>query len=90
MRNSDLKSGKKPQKLKKQTVHNVVPLALNVPEKYKNCPPDLVWAIPLDMHQDTPEFKAWMDPIIKQAKAEAEAEAHEERKIIQKSKLRLV
>jgi hypothetical protein len=75
-----LKSGEKPQKFEKQSVHNVVPLITNVPEEYKNCPPDLVWAIPLAMNQETPEFKAWMGEIEKRAEASLKAEMREDQK----------
>ena len=46
---------------------NVVPLIKNLPEKYKDCPPDLMWAIELDMNQDTEEFQSWIQPIKKAA-----------------------
>lgn len=38
---------------RKNTPNNLF-LMPEIPEKYKSCPPDLVWAIPLAMAQETP------------------------------------
>lgn len=73
----------KPQNSQTQ---KIIPLIKNVPEKYKDCPADLLWAVQLDMNQDTNEFQNWIAPI----KAQAEAKTRTWARETQKSKFKLI
>ncbi len=44
-----------------------------IPEKYNNCPPDLVWAIPLAMAQETPEARAEFERLNEESKTRVKA-----------------
>ncbi|MFN8791287.1 MAG: hypothetical protein ACK5Y2_07520 [Bdellovibrionales bacterium] len=59
---------------------NVIPLIKNLPKKYKDCPPDLMWAIDLDMNQDTESFQSWIQPIKMNADASTKSWAREKQK----------
>ena len=63
-----------------QNNQNIVPMLKNVPEKYKNCPPDLMWAIDLDMNQDSKEFQDWISPVKKIANENTQAWVRENKK----------
>jgi hypothetical protein len=71
------------QNLKTQKSENsskVVPFIKNLPEKYKNCPSDLMWAVDLDMYQDSEEFQSWIEPIKQSANASVKSWAREKQK----------